>query len=65
MFRACFPWTLKGDHVLASWRLLESGGLTVDPLHTHALPVADVQQAYDLIFDAPEEYLGISLDWRG
>ena len=64
VFRACFPWTLKGDHVLASWRLLESGALTVDPLHTHEFPVADAQQAYDLIYRAPEEYAGISLDWR-
>ena len=65
VFRACFPWTLKGDHVLASWRLLESGALTVDPLQTHEFPVAEVQRAYDLIYAAPEEYVGISLDWRG
>ena len=65
VFRACFPWTLKGDHVLASWRLLESGALTVDPLHLHQFPVAEVQRAYDLIYAAPEEYVGISLDWRG
>ena len=65
VFRACFPWTLKGDHVLASWRLLESGALTVDPLQTHEFPVAEAQRAYDLIYAAPEEYVGISLDWRG
>ena len=63
VFRACFPWTLKGDHVLASWRLMESGALRVDDLHTHAFPVAEVQQAYDLIYRAPQEYVGISLDW--
>ena len=64
VFRACFPWTLKGDHVLSSWRLLESGALTVDPLLTHAFPVAEVQRAYDLIYEAPEEYVGVSLGWR-
>ena len=63
VFRACFPWTLKGDHVLASWRLLESGALCVDHLHTHSFPVADAQQAYDLIYRAPQEYVGITLDW--
>ena len=63
VFRACFPWTLKGDHVLASWRLLESGALCVDHLHTHSFPAADAQQAYDLIYRAPQEYVGITLDW--
>ena len=63
VFRAAFPWTLKGDHVLASWRLMAAGALRVDHLHTHTIPVAQAQQAYDLIYRAPETYLGISLDW--
>ena len=63
VFRAAFPWTLKGDHVLASWRLMAAGTLRVDHLHTHTFPVSEAQQAYDLIYRAPENYLGISLDW--
>jgi 3-hydroxyethyl bacteriochlorophyllide a dehydrogenase len=63
VFRACFPWTLKGDHVLSSWRLMETGALLVDHLNTHTFPVTEVGQAYDLIYRAPESYTGITLDW--
>ena len=63
VFRACFPWTLKGDHVLSSWRLMETGALQVDHLNTHTFPVTAAGQAYDLIYHAPESYTGITLDW--
>ena len=63
VFRACFPWTLKGDHVLASWRLMATGALQVDHLLTHTFPVAHAQQAYDLIYHAPQSYVGITLNW--
>ena len=63
VFRACFPWTLKGDHVLSSWRLMETGALLVDHLNTHTFPVTAAGIAYDLIYRAPESYTGITLDW--
>ena len=63
VFRACFPWTLKGDHVLASWRLMATGALQVDHLLTHTFPVAHAQQAYDLIYHAPQSCVGITLNW--
>ncbi|NQT93828.1 MAG: zinc-binding alcohol dehydrogenase [Lentisphaerae bacterium] len=61
---AFFPWTLEGHRVLNSWRLMDSGALHVDHLITHRFPYRDAQKAYDLVYNAPGEYLGIVLDWR-
>lgn len=62
---AFFPWTLEGHRVVNSWRLMDSGALKVDHLITHRFPYPDAQKAYDLVYNAPAEYLGILVDWRG
>ena len=33
-------------------------------LITHTFDVKDAQDAYDLVFDAPQDYLGINLNWE-
>ena len=64
VFEAYFPWTLEGRRVLSSWRLMQTEVLKVDHLNTHCFKAGDAQQAYDLIFNAPEQFAGVSLEWR-
>jgi len=61
---AHFPWTLEGQRVESSWRLMVDEALKVDHLTTHRFAFRDAQQAYDLVYDDPEGTLGILLDWR-
>ena len=64
VFEAYFPWTLEGRRVLSSWRLMETEALKVDHLVTHRFSYRDAPDAYDLIYSAPDQYVGIMLDWR-
>ena len=61
---AYFPWNLEGQRAAAAWRLINSGAMQVDHLTTHRFNYQDAQEAYDLIFDAPQDYLGILFNWR-
>jgi len=63
IYEAYFPWTLEGKRVAAAWRLMDIGALKVDHLITHRFKASDAQKAYDLIYTAPQEYVGIALDW--
>ena len=65
VFEAYFPWTLEGRRVLSSCRLMQTGALKVDHLITHRFKASQAQAAYDLIYDAPDQYAGILLDWGG
>jgi 2-desacetyl-2-hydroxyethyl bacteriochlorophyllide A dehydrogenase len=42
---------------------LADGRLTVDPLITHRLPPAEIQQAYNGLLEQKDEYLGVILQW--
>ena len=64
VFEVYLPWTLEGRRALSSWRLMDAGLLRIDHLITHRFSYRDAQKAYDLIYRAPEEYVGILLDWR-
>jgi len=64
VYRAYFPWCLWGSHTLNSWDLMSNGRLKIDHLITHTFDVKDAQDAYDLVFDAPQDYLGINLNWE-
>jgi 2-desacetyl-2-hydroxyethyl bacteriochlorophyllide A dehydrogenase len=44
-----------------SW--LADGRLNVDPLITHRLPPAAIQQAYEGLLNQKDEYLGVILQW--
>jgi len=48
----------------ATLGLVESGALRVRELMTHILPAAKAAEAYRLVLDKPEAFLGICLDWR-
>ena len=61
---AFFPWTLQGFRVQATWRLMVSGAMNIDPLITHRFSYRDAQDAYDLIYSAPDQYVGITLNWQ-
>jgi len=61
---AFFPWTLEGHRVVNSWRLMNSGALKTDHLITHRFPYHDAQEAYDLVYNKPADYLGVLFDWR-
>ncbi|MCE5328026.1 MAG: zinc-binding alcohol dehydrogenase [Planctomycetaceae bacterium] len=60
---AFFPWTLEGRRVEATWRLMASGAMNIDPLITHRFKVADAPKAYEMIYAHPEQYTGIAIDW--
>jgi len=64
VFQAYFPWTLEGERVLHSWRMILQGGIRVEPVITHRMKVEDAQRAYDMIRERPGECLGVVLDWR-
>jgi threonine dehydrogenase-like Zn-dependent dehydrogenase len=44
--------------------LVEDGALRVRELMTHILPVEKAVEAYDLVLNKPQAFLGICLDWR-
>ena len=64
VFEAYFPWTLQGFRVLSSWRLMAGEALKIDPLITHRFHYTEAQKAFDLIYAAPDQYVGILLNWR-
>lgn len=64
IFEALFPWGLEGPRIASSWRLMNWGALKIDHLITHRFQAHEAQTAYDLIFEAPDQYVGILLDWR-
>ena len=64
IFEAFFPWGLEGPRISSAWRLMESGALKVSHLITHTFGVEDAQRAYELIYQAPQDYVGILLDWE-
>jgi 2-desacetyl-2-hydroxyethyl bacteriochlorophyllide A dehydrogenase len=64
IFEAYFPWTLQGHRVLHAWRLMQNDTLKIDHLTTHRFHYTQAQEAFDLIYDAPEEYAGILFDWK-
>jgi len=55
-------WTQSDDGDLAL-RLMAAGRLKVQPLTTDVLSFQEAPKAYDLFDQAPEEHLGILLDW--
>jgi predicted dehydrogenase len=57
-------WT-QGRNLEAVLDLLASGQLVVDDLITHRFDFGDVIQAYQLLNDRPEPYLGITLQYGG
>ena len=63
VFEAYFPWTLEGTHVLHSMRMMKQGGIKVAPIITHRFDVADAPKAYEMIYNARDEYVGIVLNW--
>jgi len=63
VFEAYFPWTLEGRHVLHSMRMMKQGGIKVAPVITHRFGVADAAKAFEMIFEAREDYVGVVLDW--
>jgi 2-desacetyl-2-hydroxyethyl bacteriochlorophyllide A dehydrogenase len=48
----------------ATLGLVEDGALRVRELMTHILPVEKAVEAYDLVLNKPQAFLGICLDWR-
>lgn len=64
VFEAFFPWTLQGDLVAASMKLMTMGALKVDPLISHRYHPAQAAAAFELVRDARDRYTGILLDWR-
>jgi 2-desacetyl-2-hydroxyethyl bacteriochlorophyllide A dehydrogenase len=44
---------------------MAAGRIAIDPLITHRIPFRDVQEAYDLVVEHPEQSLGMVLDWSG
>ena len=63
VFEAYFPWGLEGPRVSSAWRLMESKALKIDHLITHRFDARNAHEAYELIYAAPERYVGILLDW--
>lgn len=63
----------KGESTRAYWnksddgdvalRLMAAGRLKVEPLTTDVLNCQEAPRAYDLLDRAPEEHLGVLLDW--
>ncbi len=51
------------SEVALEW--LRSGRLRVEPLITHRLSPSRIQEAYDGLVRAPDEFLGVVLDWDG
>lgn len=63
VFEAYFPWTLEGRHVLHSMRMMKQGGIKVAPIITHRFDVADASKAFEMVFNAREDYVGVVFDW--
>jgi 2-desacetyl-2-hydroxyethyl bacteriochlorophyllide A dehydrogenase len=63
VFSAYFPWTLEGPRVQHSWRMMLQGGINVEPVITHRMKVEEAPEAFRMIYEEPEEYVGIVLDW--
>ena len=43
---------------------METEALKIDHLITHRFKYTDAQKAFDLVYDAPDEFVGILLDWE-
>lgn len=65
VFEAFFPWGLEGPRIASTWRLMETEAFKIDHLITHRFEIEEAQAAYDLIFDAPQDYVGIVFNWKG
>ncbi len=59
VFEALFPWGLEGTRIASTWRLMELGAFKIDHLITHRFEIEDAQAAYDLVFESPQDYVGI------
>jgi threonine dehydrogenase-like Zn-dependent dehydrogenase len=64
VFEAFFPWTLQGDLVAASMKLMAMDALKVDPLVSHTFSPEQAVEAYELVRTARDRYTGILFDWR-
>ena len=64
VFEAYFPWTLQGHRVQHAWRLMGTEALKIDHLTTHCFKFTEAQDAFDLIYSSPDQYVGVLLDWR-
>ena len=50
--------------MLNAFPLMQNDTLKIDHLTTHRFHYTQAQEAFDLIYDAPEEYAGILFDWK-
>ena len=64
VFHGLFPWTLRGNLVVASLQLMTMGALKIAPLISHRFPASEVTAAFELAGKRPAKYTGILLDWR-
>jgi 2-desacetyl-2-hydroxyethyl bacteriochlorophyllide A dehydrogenase len=52
------------DNIATGLGWLADGRLNVEPLITHRLPPAEVQQAYNGLLEQKDAYLGVILEWK-
>ena len=57
-----WPWT-TGRNRRACLRLLDSGGLRIDPLLTHVISPADAEKTFAMMLNGVESWLGVVVKW--
>lgn len=57
------PWTVPAN-VRVGFNLIQDGSLRLDRLITHRLPGRQAPDAFARLATAPDEHLGVLLDWR-
>jgi len=58
-----FPDSRNRIRLYSTLKLLSSGEIIIAPLVTCTFPWERAQEAYSMLLDSPEKYLGLVLDW--
>jgi threonine dehydrogenase-like Zn-dependent dehydrogenase len=53
-----------GTHLPDTAQMLLDGRINVDPLITHRLPWEQTAEAYHMLFNSPQEALGVVIEWE-
>jgi alcohol dehydrogenase len=54
----------RNDMVARAVEMVDSGAIQVEPLITHRFHFSEAKAAYDLLYDSPQEALGVLLMWE-
>jgi threonine dehydrogenase-like Zn-dependent dehydrogenase len=63
VFDIFLPWTLKGNHLLHSLRMMEQGEIRVAPLIAHRTSYEKAPDIYRTVLNAPDNSSEIVFNW--